>query len=75
MKYDVSALMADVKAKNPGEPEFHQAVQEVVESLALVLDQHPEYRKAKIIERIIEPDVKASAIIFAAAAWNLAMDE
>src|SRR6184192_3981148 len=56
MKYDVSALMSDVKAKNPGEPEFHQAVQEVVESLALVLDQHPEYRKAKIIERIIEPE-------------------
>jgi glutamate dehydrogenase (NADP+) len=56
MKYDVSALMAEVKARNPGEPEFHQAVQEVVESLALVLDQHPEYRKAKIIERIIEPE-------------------
>jgi glutamate dehydrogenase (NADP+) len=56
MKYDVSALMAEVKAKNPSEPEFHQAVQEVVESLALVLDQHPEYRKAKIIERIIEPE-------------------
>ena len=48
--------MSDVKAKNPSEPEFHQAVQEVVESLALVLDQHPEYRKAKIIERIIEPE-------------------
>jgi glutamate dehydrogenase (NADP+) len=56
MKYDVSALMAEVKAKNPAEPEFHQAVQEVVESLALVLEQHPEYRKAKIIERIIEPE-------------------
>ncbi|MEY2482791.1 MAG: glutamate dehydrogenase [Verrucomicrobiota bacterium] len=56
MKYDVSALMTEVKAKNPGEPEFHQAVQEVVESLSLVLDQHPEYRKAKIIERIIEPE-------------------
>jgi glutamate dehydrogenase (NADP+) len=48
--------MTEVKAKNPGEPEFHQAVQEVVESLTLVLDQHPEYRKAKIIERIIEPE-------------------
>lgn len=48
--------MSDVKAKNPSEPEFHQAVQEVVESLSLVLDQHPEYRKAKIIERIIEPE-------------------
>ena len=56
MKDDVSALMAEVKAKNPGEPEFHQAVQEVAESLALVLDQHPEYRKAKILERIIEPE-------------------
>jgi glutamate dehydrogenase (NADP+) len=56
MKYDVSALMTEVKAKNPGEPEFHQAVQEVVESLTLVLDQHPEYQKAKIIERIIEPE-------------------
>src|SRR5207253_2491792 len=56
MKYDVSALMADVKARNPGEPEFHQAVQEVVESLSLVLDRHPEYRAAKILERIIEPE-------------------
>jgi glutamate dehydrogenase (NADP+) len=56
MKYDVSALLADVKAKNPSEPEFHQAVQEVVESLALVLDQHPEYQKVKILERIIEPE-------------------
>src|SRR6202045_5374521 len=56
MNDQVAALMADVKTKNPAEPEFHQAVQEVVESLALVLDQHPEYRKAKIIERIIEPE-------------------
>jgi len=56
MKDDVSALMAEVKAKNPAEPEFHQAVQEVVESLSLVLERHPEYRKAKILERIIEPE-------------------
>ncbi len=48
--------MAEVKAKNPAEPEFHQAVQEVVESLALVLERHPEYRKAKILERMIEPE-------------------
>ena len=52
----VKDLMADVKAKNPAEPEFHQAVQEVAESLATVLDQHPQYRKAKILERIIEPE-------------------
>lgn len=52
----VSSLMAEVKAKNPAEPEFHQAVQEVAESVALVLDRTPEYRKAKIFERIIEPE-------------------
>jgi glutamate dehydrogenase (NADP+) len=48
--------MAEVKAKNPAEPEFHQAVQEVAESLALVFERHPEYRAAKILERIIEPE-------------------
>ena len=48
--------MAGVKAKNPGELEFHQAVQEVAESLTLVLDREPRYRKAKILERIIEPE-------------------
>src|SRR5512136_1292448 len=52
----VALLMADVKAKNPAEPEFHQAVQEVVESLAVVLERHPEYRSAKILERIVEPE-------------------
>ncbi|MFL6584896.1 MAG: NADP-specific glutamate dehydrogenase [Chthoniobacterales bacterium] len=51
-----SPLMADVKARNPAEPEFHQAVQEVVESLSLVLDRHPEFRAQQIIERIIEPE-------------------
>jgi glutamate dehydrogenase (NADP+) len=49
-------LMIEVKAKNPAEPEFHQAVQEVAESLELVLERHPEYRAAKILERIIEPE-------------------
>jgi glutamate dehydrogenase (NADP+) len=48
--------MALVRAKNPAEPEFHQAVQEVVESLQLVLERHPEYRKAKILERVVEPE-------------------
>src|SRR2546427_7498939 len=52
----VNALMASVKAKNPAEPEFHQAVQEVAESLGVVLDRHPEYRSAKILERIVEPE-------------------
>ena len=52
----VSSLMAEVRAKNPAEPEFHQAVQEVAESLSLVLDRHPEYRAARVFERIIEPE-------------------
>src|SRR5438874_11312304 len=56
MNDQVAALMSDVKAKNPAEPEFHQAVQEVVESLTLLLEQHPEFRKKKILERIIEPE-------------------
>ena len=52
----VKELMAEVKAKNPVEPEFHQAVQEVAESLVPVLDRHPEYRSARILERIVEPE-------------------
>ena len=52
----VSALMSTVKAKNPAEPEFHQAVQEVAESLTLVLDRHPEYGHARIVERLVEPE-------------------
>ena len=52
----VSKLMITVKAKNPGEPEFYQTVQEVAESLTLVFDRHPAYREAKILERIVEPE-------------------
>ncbi|MGE5357955.1 MAG: NADP-specific glutamate dehydrogenase [Bacteroidales bacterium] len=52
----VKDLLAGVKAKNPAEPEFLQAVTEVAESLDLVLQKRPEYRKAKILERIIEPE-------------------
>lgn len=49
-------VLADVKAKNPAEPEFHQAVEEVVESLELVMERRPEYRAHKIVERMIEPE-------------------
>ncbi len=52
----VTTLIEDVKAKNPAEPEFHQAVQEGVESLELVLERRPEFRTAKIIERMVEPE-------------------
>jgi glutamate dehydrogenase (NADP+) len=52
----VASLMEEVKAKNPAEPEFHQAVAEVADSLVLVLERHAEYRNAKVLERIIEPE-------------------
>jgi hypothetical protein len=46
----------DLRSRNAHQPEFLQAVHEVVESLAPVLDKHPEYRKAKILDRIVEPE-------------------
>ena len=52
----VRRLMAEVTAKNPNEPEFLQAVQEVTDSLAPVLERHPKYREGAILERLIEPD-------------------
>ncbi|MBD3348438.1 MAG: NADP-specific glutamate dehydrogenase [Candidatus Eisenbacteria bacterium] len=45
-----------VGVKNPAQPEFIQAVKEVVESIWPVLDQRPEYRQGKILERIVEPE-------------------
>ena len=52
----VKSFMEELVAKNPAQPEFHQAVEEVVESLSLVLDRHPEYRANKILERMVEPE-------------------
>jgi glutamate dehydrogenase (NADP+) len=52
----IEEVMSHVKAKNPAEPEFHQAVAEVFESLRPVLDKHPQYRSAKLLERIVEPE-------------------
>ena len=45
-----------VKAKNPNEPEFLQAVKEVLESLEPVFEKKPEYEAAGILERIVEPE-------------------
>ena len=52
----VDDILATVSARNPGEVEFHQAVREVVESVAAVIDKHPELAKAKIMERMVEPE-------------------
>ncbi|MDQ1296059.1 MAG: glutamate dehydrogenase [Bacteroidota bacterium] len=48
--------MAMIKAKNPGENEFHQAVQEVTESLIPFIEENPRYKQAKILERLAEPE-------------------
>ncbi|MCI8402070.1 MAG: NADP-specific glutamate dehydrogenase [Lachnospiraceae bacterium] len=53
----VSEVMERVVAKNPGEPEFHQAVKEVLDSLALVIDAHEEeFRSIGLLERLTEPE-------------------
>jgi len=52
----IHGVIEEIRTKNPAEPEFHQATQEVFESLVPVLDRHPEYRSAKLLERIAEPE-------------------
>jgi glutamate dehydrogenase (NADP+) len=52
----VEKFMGNLIAKNPAEPEFHQAVKEVVDSLIPCLERHPEYVEHKILERMSEPD-------------------
>ncbi len=52
----LNELMETVKTRNPGEPEFHQAVLEVLESLEPVLIQSPEYIESGVLERIVEPE-------------------
>ncbi|MCX5697106.1 MAG: NADP-specific glutamate dehydrogenase [Candidatus Omnitrophica bacterium] len=49
-------FIARLIEKNPGEPEFHQAVQEVTDSLASFIEKNPVYQKAKILERMVEPE-------------------
>ena len=56
MEKNVAEFMAKVVAKNPGEKEFHQAVQEVVETLMPFVEANPKYKKAKILERMTEPE-------------------
>jgi glutamate dehydrogenase (NADP+) len=52
----LNSVMATVRAKNRGEEEFHQAVEEVLETLAPALERHPEYIEEKVIERLVEPE-------------------
>jgi glutamate dehydrogenase/leucine dehydrogenase len=56
MYSSVEAFMEAVIAKNPAEKEFHQAVEEVVETLWDFLQDHPHYNHARVLERIVEPE-------------------
>jgi len=56
MEEKVKQFMANVIAKNPGEVEFHQAVQEVAEKLIPFIEDNPKYKHAKILERLVEPE-------------------
>jgi glutamate dehydrogenase (NADP+) len=56
MDQTVVQFMEQVVRRNPGEEVFHQAVKEVVESLMPVLNLHPEFRQARILRRLVEPE-------------------
>ncbi len=62
----VDRVMEKVKARNSGEPEFFQAVQEVLDSLKPVMDRNPKYEAGAILERIVEPERQ----IFFRVAWT-----
>ncbi len=56
MNATVQTLLDAVLDRNPGEPEFHQAVREVLGTLEPVLDRHPEYAETKLVQRLCEPE-------------------
>jgi len=56
MSQAVEIFMAKIKAKDPAEPEFHQAVFEVVSSIMPFIEKNPKYQKARILERVCEPE-------------------
>ncbi|MDP2911638.1 MAG: NADP-specific glutamate dehydrogenase [Candidatus Omnitrophota bacterium] len=56
MSKKLDEFMAKVIERNPGEPEFHQAVREVAESVMPFIEKNPKYQKAKILERMTEPE-------------------
>ena len=52
----IETVIENCKKNNPGEVEFHQTVEEVLHSLAPVIEKHPEYEEAAILERLVEPE-------------------
>ena len=59
---NVEKIMHDLEAKHPGEAEYLQAVREVLISIEDVYNQHPEFEKAKLIERLVEPKAPTNTL-------------
>ncbi|MDI6401307.1 NADP-specific glutamate dehydrogenase [Balneolaceae bacterium ANBcel3] len=55
-KAEIDSFMSEVKSRNPDEPEFFQAVEEVVETIIPFIEEHPIYKEANILHRITEPE-------------------
>ena len=53
---DVEKIIQDLERRHPGEPEYIQAVREVLTSIEDVYNKHPEFERAKLIERLVEPE-------------------
>ena len=56
MKADINEFIANLEKRTPGEREFHQAVEEVIGSIWDFYERNPKYQKAKILERMVEPE-------------------
>lgn len=56
MQEKITDFMNNLKAKHPGQPEFHQAVEEVINTIMPVYESNPKYKKYKVLERIVEPE-------------------
>lgn len=56
MQQYVEDILASIEKKDPQEKEYHNVVKEVLTSIVPVLEQHPEYKKHKILERMVEPE-------------------
>ncbi|MDX1418869.1 MAG: NADP-specific glutamate dehydrogenase [Rubricoccaceae bacterium] len=53
---ELSSFMAEIERRNPGQPEFLQAVREVAEKVVPFVRQHPRYEEGRVLERLVEPD-------------------
>jgi len=62
----INQVFEQVKARDPNQPEFHQAVWEVLETLSPVIERNPQYREARILDRLVEPD----RVVLFRVAWS-----